>query len=208
MWAVPEAVLKKTLFPIGDLTKPEVRALAESLQLPNAKRPDSQGLCFLGPISMETMLERELTLVPGEVVDLDGRVVGKHRGAASYTLGQRHGFELDAQTPNSPIHYVVAKDISHNQITVSTERMPPDATTTSVELGAINKIGAVDDGPCLARFRYRQTLIPAQLQGETVLLDEPHYVPEGQSLVLYRDNRCLGGGVIVASTLIKNVDNG
>src|SRR3989344_2031423 len=93
LWAVPEEKLRRTLFPIGALQKSEVRALAEKLGLPNAKRPDSQGLCFLGDISLDDMLQHELGLVPGSILDEEGEVVGTHRGAALDTPGQRHGVD-------------------------------------------------------------------------------------------------------------------
>jgi len=194
LWAVGETALRKTMFPVGRLRKPEVRALALRFGLPNAARKDSQGLCFLGPISMDDMLRRELTLVPGKVLDEAGEEVGTHEGVQAYTLGQRHGFVLHAQDPDTLPHFVVAKDAGRNTITVSTKKVPDTASTT-VRLADVNWIGPAGDGPCTARFRYRQKLIPAQLRGAMVTLLEPHYVPAGQSLVLYRGERCLGGGV-------------
>lgn len=203
LWAVPQEALKKTLFPVGGFPKTKVRALAKRYKLPNAERKDSQGLCFLGPISVEDMLHRELTLTPGEVLDMRGKVVGAHEGAAAYTMGQRHGFALSAHSPDTRPHFVVGKNIKENTITVSTERYPEDARSTEVTLVDTNWIGGVEGGEMLARYRYRQTLIPARLErkGEeaTVVLAEPHFVPEGQSLVLYQKSRCLGGGVILSS---------
>ncbi len=193
---VPEVKLQKTLFPIGHLKKPEVRRLAAKFGLPNAERKDSQGLCFLGPISIDDMLHREIKLTPGEVLDVRGKVVGTHEGAAAYTLGQRHGFVLSAHTPDTRPHYVVAKDILANTITVSPDKFPHEATQTKISLSECNWIGEVADGPCFARYRYRQQLIAAERVGDTVLLHEPHYAPAGQSLVLYQGERCLGGGII------------
>ena len=203
LWAVGETALRKTMFPVGHLRKSEVRALALRFGLPNAARKDSQGLCFLGPVSMDDMLRRELTLVPGKVLDEAGEEVGTHEGVQAYTLGQRHGFVLHAQGPDTLPHFVVAKDAGRNTITVSTKKVPDTAGTT-VHLAEVNWIGPVGDGPCMARFRYRQKLIPAQLRksdfrgsltSAVITLLEPHYVPLGQSLVLYQGERCLGGGV-------------
>lgn len=203
LWAVPENKLKQTLFPIGHLQKSEVRVLADKLGLPNAKRPDSQGLCFLGDISLDDMLQHELGLTPGSVLDENGEVVGTHRGAALYTQGQRHGFDLHASSPDTQPHFVSAKDVAANTITVSSERVPSQEASPHLLLTDTNWIGKVEDGPCMARFRYRQPLMPATLvrvEGEEkVLLGVPERVPVGQSLVLYRDNRCLGGGVISAT---------
>ncbi len=201
LWAVPETKLRKTLFPVGGLHKPDVRVLAKKFGLPNAERKDSQGLCFLGPVSLDDMLHQELTLVPGDVLDSRGVVVGRHEGTPAYTLGQRHGFELSTATSERLPHFVIAKDVVHNTITVSSDRYPQGVAGARVALSAENWIGDAVDGPCMARFRYRQTLIPAIKEGSMVVLKEPHYVPEGQSLVLYRAERCLGGGIVDKSTL-------
>jgi len=204
LWAVPETKLRKTLFPVGHLQKPEVRRLAKKFGLPNSDRKDSQGLCFLGPVSINDMLHKELQLVPGNVLDEKWEVIGRHEGTAAYTLGQRHGFELSAQTPYTQPHFVVAKDITRNTITVSTNKFPEHVRETVVELSETNWIGEHKDGEYSARYRYRQKLIPAELVGELVVLKEPHFVPEGQSLVLYDlprgkagGARCVGGGVIL-----------
>ncbi len=201
LWAVPQDVLAHVLFPIGHLTKPQVRTLAQKFGLPNAGRKDSQGLCFLGPISITDMLERELTPMPGSVLNEAGEVVGVHRGAALYTMGQRHGFELATQAPDAVPNYVIAKDIEANTITVSPSKFPQGATLTKVEITDTNWIGEVYSGTYMARYRYRQELIEAQLDAEanTVTLHKPHWVPAGQSLVLYKHGRCIGGGVIKES---------
>ncbi len=206
LWAVPETKLRKTLFPVGSLTKPEVRRLAKKFGLPNSDRKDSQGLCFLGPVSIDEMLHKELQLVPGNVVDENGAVVGKHEGVQAYTLGQRHGFDLSAQTPDTQPHFVIAKDVGRNTITVSTSKFPEHVRETVVELSETNWIGpysakATQGEKLMARYRYRQKLIPAEVNIEksTVTLFEPHFVPEGQSLVLYDGARCVGGGVILNS---------
>src|SRR3989344_7522527 len=207
LWAVPEMKLRKTLFPVGSFTKQEVRRLAKKFGLPNSDRKDSQGLCFLGPVSMDEMLRKELQLVPGDVLDESGAVAGKHEGVQAYTLGQRHGFVLTLQTPDTRPHFVVAKDITRNTITVSTNKFPEHARTTEITLSDVNWIGEHREGSYMARYRYRQKLIPTRLQ-RTVLrngsqglslvtLEEPHFVPGGQSLVLYDGARCVGGGVIL-----------
>jgi tRNA-specific 2-thiouridylase len=201
LWAVPPVVLAHTLFPIGDMKKEAVRAYAQKIGLPNSARPDSQGLCFLGPISLNEMLQKELTLTPGTVLSEEGVVVGEHEGAARYTLGQRHGFRLLSQSSTASPYYVVGKDVVHNTITVSTARMPRGSRKTELTLTEENWIGEIAEGPCEARFRYRQKLIPALLREGGVTLQEPHYVPLGQSLVVYRGERCLGGGIIKTATL-------
>lgn len=203
LWAVPETALLKTLFPVGHLRKPQVRKLAHQHSLPNAGRPDSQGLCFLGDVTVADMLNKELAPVPGDVLSLEGEVVGRHEGALLYTLGQRHGFSILAQGTTTVPHYVVEKDMVFNTITVSPSKFPTSASTTEITMQEINFIGPVEPGLCEARFRYRQPLIAGVLESgkEKVTLTEPYYAPEGQSLVLYRGERCLGGGVIEKSRL-------
>ncbi len=202
LWQISQEILRRTLFPVGHLQKNEVRALAERLGLPNARRKDSQGLCFLGPVSTNEMLQRELHPLPGDVLDEKGNAVGTHHGAALYTLGQRRGFELFARSSDTLAHYVVARDIEKNTITVSADKFPQDAKQTEIILLECNWIGEVRDDSYVARYRYRQLLIPADiLEKNKVLLQEPHYAPEGQSLVLYQGERCLGGGVIEKVTI-------
>ena len=205
LWAVSKEHLVHTLFPVGGLKKPQVRALARKLKLPNSARPDSQGLCFLGDISIEDMLTRETHPTPGNVVSEKGEVIGSHKGAALYTLGQRHGFELFNHESKTKPHFVIGKDIRSNTIVVSENRYPSHARKTTIQLEQPNWIGAVEEGECMARFRYRQALMPATVsfsgKEASVTIHEPQYVPEGQSLVLYRKERCLGGGIIQEATL-------
>lgn len=203
LWAVRQEALRRTLFPVGSMEKPAVRSLAKKFGLPNARRPDSQGLCFLGDISIEDMLEREAAPEPGSVLDEHGAVIGEHRGAALYTLGQRHGFSLYHDVPHEEARYVIGKDAKKNTITVSAEKFPQGMRKTIVALEHANWIGERGEGACEARYRYRQALMPAMLAegGKEVTIDEPHYMPQGQSLVLYRGERCLGGGVITNATL-------
>ncbi len=206
LWMVPETVLGYVLFPIGGMHKFEVRTLAKKFGLPNAGRKDSQGLCFLGDIAIEDVLHHEIAPRQGNVLLENGEVIGVHNGTVLYTLGQRHGFEFFANTPKTEPHFVIAKDVKENTITVSTERYPKHATRTEVTLSEVNWIGNATSGSCLARYRYRQKLISAELYLGSVpissdpkllvVLHEPHYIPEGQSLVLYRGDRCLGGGII------------
>ena len=203
LWMVKKEILEKTIFPVGNLEKLQVRTLAEKFNLPNARRKDSQGLCFLGDVSIEDMLHKELAPVPGDVLSESGDVVGRHDGAPLYTLGQRHGFTLSSQTSDTKAHFVIGKDVEFNTITVSTERFPKDVTKTDVTLAETNWIGDRGQSSVLAQYRYHQTLIPAEITGNTqVLLQQPHYMPLGQSLVLYtKEGRCLGGGIVDKSTL-------
>lgn len=204
LWMVPKEVLPHVLFPVGGLRKPHVRALAKKFKLPNAVRKDSQGLCFLGDTSVGDLLAREITLTPGNVLDEQGRVVGSHSGVQQYTLGQRHGFVLHAQTPDTAAHFVVGKDIEKNTLIVSTSPYPQGSTATHITLRESNWIGDIPPGPYEARFRYRQTVLSATLvtaEPAQVVLQAPRHVPHGQSLVLYKGTRCLGGGIVEGAKL-------
>lgn len=206
LWAVPETVLGFVRFPVGSMAKSEVRALAEKLGLPNAHRHDSQGLCFLGPIGIDDMLSRELKPAEGRVLSESGESIGTHGGAALFTLGQRHGFSLFQHSPHTKPHFVVAKDVENNTITVSASQFPEHSIGTKIILSHTNWFGDAENGSCTAQYRYHQKYIPAELKKEgektEIILNEPHYVPLGQSLVLYRGERCLGGGVIESATLL------
>ncbi|MBP7770293.1 MAG: tRNA 2-thiouridine(34) synthase MnmA [Candidatus Pacebacteria bacterium] len=210
LWAVPQGVLQHVLFPIGHMHKNDVRKLAAAFGLPQAERKDSQGLCFLGPISVGDMLKKELNPKPGTVLNEAGEAIGTHEGALLYTMGQRHGFVLAHQGPDARPHYAIAKNLEANTITVSENKFPAGASKTKLTLVDTNWISsaaeAAEDEGLFVRYRYRQELIPATLQrtglgrAEVVLL-EPHYAPLGQSLVVYKQQQCLGGGVIQDSSV-------
>ncbi len=206
LWMVGEEQLSRTLFPVGHMDKTEVRVLAKKFDLPNARRKDSQGICFLGDISMQDMLIKELRPKTGPVISESGEKVGSHKGVELYTLGQRHGFSIDEQKGEQVPQYVIAKDIQANTITISKDQFPKDASATEVVLTSVHWIGKVMNGEYHARYRYRQKLIRTYLDISgthvRVVLLEPHYIPIGQSLVLYKGERCIGGGIVDKSTLV------
>jgi tRNA-specific 2-thiouridylase len=192
--------LAHTRFPIGGMTKPEVRAAAKRFALPVAERPDSQGLCFVGDVSMSDFLRRFIELKEGSVLDREGEIIGTHEGAALYTVGQRHGFTITRSEESKAPHYIVAVDTKSNTVTVSSERS--DSTTKEVRLEDPHWIG---NGPLLsgihaAQTRYREKPVRVELssgEGEFVAtFEEPHLVSHGQSLVFYDEDICLGGGIM------------
>lgn len=107
--------LEKTLFPLGELTKPEVRQLAQDFKLPVAAKPDSQGICFVGEVNIKDFLKKRIKPSSGKIITVDGQIVGEHEGAAFYTVGQRHGFNVGGGIP----YYVAGKDTSTNTLYVS-----------------------------------------------------------------------------------------
>lgn len=189
--------LAHTLFPVGDLPKPRVRELASHFRLPVAQKSDSQGLCFVGDVSMPEFLSRVIEVTPGPVLTTSGEVVGQHNGAALYTIGERHGFTLFTATPHETPHFVVGIDTKQNTITVSPNRS--DAYRSEVELIHTTWVQSPFEGTCDAQTRYRGEALPVRVKlGDRtkVVFDAPRLAPPGQSLVLYRDDEVIGGGNI------------
>lgn len=185
--------LPKIIFPVGGLTKSEVRAEANELGLPVAGKKESMDICFVPRGETADYLASRLPLRPGPVVDGGGRLVGNHRGAPLYTVGQRSGLGQLAQP--GP-WFVTAVDAAHNRLVVGRRE---DLARTAVELEEIHFI----DGPpkanleCEARLRYRARPVRAFYGNGVLQLREPFFgAAPGQAAVLYRGSRVLGGGTI------------
>lgn len=195
----PDA-LRAAQFPIGHLRKPEVRAYAARVGLANAHRPDSQGLCFVGPVTMDTFLKQYIPVTPGAVLDEEGKVIGTHDGAPLYTIGQRHGFTVHTAAPNIGPQYVVATDVHANTITVA-----PTLTRAERKELPLHSVRWLEEpiaGEEIAfQVRYRQTPQRGIFDPARSLLNaqEAQVVAAGQSVVLYRKDQCLGSGVLAAS---------
>jgi tRNA-specific 2-thiouridylase len=191
--------LARTLFPIGNIEKKQVRALAQKYELPVAEKADSQGLCIIGDISMRDALARFIPVEEGKVLDGEGEVIGTHEGAALYTVGQRHGFIVAGERGQVP-HYVTHIDVATNTITVSAERNA--AARLEISLRDMHWVNTAPAMPAQVQVqtRYRETPIDAEvsLHDEKVHIhfNEPHIASPGQSLVIYHGDICLGGGVI------------
>lgn len=204
LWTLTQDQLKHVLFPIGEYQKNEVRKLAEKFNLPTASKKDSQGLCFLGKVDMKDFLREYIPTEKGNVLNEQGEIVGIHDGAHLYTTGERHGFITNKKTASDAPLYVVSKDIRKNTITVSSDNYDKTKNIFSkVELSQVNWIQNPElKKRYLARFRYHQDPILCDISiekdgGVTVCFDEPQKaIAEGQSLVLYDSEKCLGGGII------------
>ncbi|MFP4616620.1 MAG: tRNA 2-thiouridine(34) synthase MnmA [Candidatus Paceibacterota bacterium] len=204
LWAVSQKVLSRTIFPVGEMKKNEVRDLAVYYDLPTAKKKDSQGICFLGKVDLKTFLSRYISPEPGDVLDEKGEVIGYHEGAWFYTIGQRHGFTVENKSPDSAPFYVIRKDVSNNTLVVSTD--PKKESVSKVSLIYENWIpegvaSEYSEKVLGAVYRYRQPERECRIsvnENETlVYFTEPQTaVAEGQSLVLYDSGRCIGGGII------------
>lgn len=195
LYRVTGEALQKTLFPLGEFTKPEVRKMAEARGLYTAAKKDSQGICFVGQIGIRDFLREYVTPVAGDIVDKQsGQKVGKHDGAIFYTLGQRHGLDVGGGLP----YYVVGKDMDKNEVYVTRDLGDNELWKKTVELTSLHWINdAPGDGEYMVRVRHRAPLVVATLQGTQLTLSEPQRaVTAGQSLVLYKDGDCVGGGIV------------
>lgn len=201
--------LAKVLFPLGEIPKTEVRKIAEQIGLPNARKKDSTGICFIGERPFREFLNRYLPTNPGPIKTTENKLVGEHMGLAFFTLGQRKGIGLGgSQDGNGDAWYVARKDIASNTLYVAQGHEHP--WLLSQELAAIDAswIAGVApvNGAYSAKTRYRQADSACEISECTQGADsfqlhfsEPQWaVTPGQSAVLYDGDICLGGGIITA----------
>lgn len=205
LYQLREEQLAHILFPLGEMKKNEVREEARKRGLQTANKPDSQGICFIGEISTETFLkDLGMREEEGEVVNLEGKVVGRHKGAWFYTVGQRHGFEVAVQQPDMPPLFVVAKDVELNRLVVGEreESMADELQVSDLHwVRKSNEQQAIGNKDIRVRIRNLGELVPAQLkmQNETLMVRFERSVfgvAPGQAAVFYKGDEVLGGGII------------
>ncbi len=197
LWAVPKEALTQTLFPVGGLEKAETRALAKQFGIPQATKKDSQGICFLGSISVDEFLKSEIGSVPGKAVDETGKEVGVHTGAVLSTLGER--VVLQGATPGP--WYVLRKDMHNNVLVVGPKPVLSALEVSSFSLRETNWLVELEEGaPVSAQYRYHGPRIPGVLSQTNSVFTPTEPIAEpvapGQSLVCYQENQLLGGGII------------
>jgi len=203
IWNVNQKILKKTLFPIGHLKKEEVRDIARKKNLLTSDKKDSQGLCFIGHIDMKDFLKRFIDTKPGKVLNEKGEIVGKHSGSILYTIGERHNFEIFQKVYNEKIYYVTSKNLDKNTITISENKKNYDSKIIKLDNVSLTRKIEFENTEIEARIRYRQPLSKAKIKHYskselTIEFNElQNSVTSGQSLVIYKNGECLGGGVIV-----------
>jgi tRNA-specific 2-thiouridylase len=193
--------LSRTLFPLGEYMKSEVRKIAQQKGLPNAQRPDSQGICFIGEVDIVNFLRNELKEMKGDIVDLDsGSTVGEHKGVWFYTLGQRKGIGVGG---SGEPYFVADKDVEKNILYVVKGRTNKELWSNTVSVKDLHLIDSLDLPKQIeAAIRYRSKASQVKLLGKnasttTFQFAKKQWAPSpGQSLVLYSNGRCLGGGVI------------
>lgn len=207
--------LAKTLFPVGELHKTEVRRIADEIKLPNAKKKDSTGICFIGERPFRDFLNRYLAKEPGPIKDEKGRTIGQHVGLSFYTLGQRQGLGIGGVKEKGALRgsgahspwYVARKDMAMNTLYVVQGHEHPWLLSSALQADEVSWCAgnAPDDGAFGNKSRYRQTDAACDFavnqRGFTLQFPQPQWaVTPGQSAVMYDGEVCLGGGVIASST--------
>lgn len=196
----PEQVAR-AVFPVGGITKPQVRDIARRFGLPNAEKKDSQGICFIGQVKMSDFLRHYLPDNPGDIVDLQGRVLGRHSGLHLFTMGQRHGHRV--ASPREGVAYVVVgKDLEHNRLVLGYEdQETPGLYARSAVVGSITNTLHPLPERVFAQPRYRAPAVPATctpLGAGKVRLDFDSPVRAlalGQVCAFYSpEQQLLGGG--------------
>ena len=202
LWSLSNEQFAYSLFPVGDTEKEQIRKEAAQAGIPTATKKDSQGVCFLGHIDIPEFLSHYVDLIPGNVLDTEGSIIGRHRSALVYTLGQRHGFTLHNRDTERTQHYVVARDIEKNTVTVSKEQSRVTDSEEITLTKTILRTPVLVGDKLEAQFRYRQTSFTIEVTAKdehslTIKtigsIEKP---AAGQSCVIYRGTLCLGGGII------------
>ena len=206
LYTLSEQQIAQSLFPVGEIEKPIVRAIAEDLGLVTAKKKDSTGICFIGERKFKDFLSRYLPAQAGDIKTLDGEVIGRHQGLMYHTLGQRKGLGIGGvKGASENAWYVVEKDLINNVLIVAQGQDNSALLSTGLiasQLDWVDRKPIRDNLCCTVKTRYRQADIACEIQpidDETirVVFDEPQIaVTPGQSAVFYQGEVCLGGGII------------
>lgn len=206
--AISQQALARTLFPVGELPKPEVRRIAEAAGLITAAKKDSTGICFIGERRFREFLSRFIPAQPGDIESVSGQIVGRHSGVCYYTIGQREGLGIGGRRDARPEPwFVVGKDVARNVLIVD-QGESQDLFSTRLTAHTATFIAGSPPASsfvCTAKTRYRQ---PDQACEVTIhedasmsvrFAERQRAVTPGQSVVFYQDEVCLGGAVIAAT---------
>jgi len=189
--------LARVLFPVGGMTKVEVREHAAEFSLPVAAKPDSQEICFVPRGETSAYLSARLPVAVGSVVDSSGRELGRHRGTALYTVGQRSGLS-DVREPGP--WYVLRVEAGANRLVVGRREELAVSSVWLEEVTFVDGVVPAEPVRCQARLRYHARPVPAVLEGGRLDLEEPFFgAAPGQAAVMYSGTRVLGGGIIRAA---------
>ncbi|WP_295389835.1 tRNA 2-thiouridine(34) synthase MnmA [uncultured Thiodictyon sp.] len=207
LYLLDQSQLSHALFPLADISKPEVRAIARGLGLDNAAKPDSTGICFIGERRFRDFLARYLPREPGPIETPEGQRLGEHQGLAYYTIGQRQGLGVGGVVGATDAPwFVAAKDPGRNALILVQGGDHPLLRSRCLAADRLHWTGGAPPGPlpfhCQARLRHRQPLQACELtavRGDTceVRFAEPQRaVAPGQSVVFYATDTCLGGATV------------
>jgi tRNA-specific 2-thiouridylase len=206
LYMLGQKALSHTLFPLGDLTKDEVREIATQQKLPNHKKKDSTGICFIGERKFRDFLSQYLPANPGDIETTDGEYLGEHQGLMYYTLGQRQGLGIGGKQGSEEKPWFVAKkDLRRNRLIVVQGHDHPLLFSDALNCSQLHWVtGNPPTLPlsCHCRIRHRQalqacTIEPAEDGLLHITFPQPQRaVTPGQSIVFYLDDDCLGGGII------------
>jgi len=196
--------LSNVLFPLADLDKSQVRKIAEENDLITAGKKDSTGICFIGERNFKNFLKTYIPARPGEIRTVDGRVIGEHDGLMYYTIGQRKGLNVGGiKGEEQGRWFVIEKDLKNNILYLS-HGDEEKLFSSALECYDFNWIPSLPEEKifeCTAKFRYRQPeqKVKVEVQNKKVLItfaEKQRAVTEGQFAVLYKNDKCLGGGII------------
>jgi tRNA-uridine 2-sulfurtransferase len=205
LYTLGQNELSQALFPLAEYSKPDIRKIAEKIQLPNATKKDSTGICFIGERRFKTFLQEFILAKPGDIVSTDGKLLGRHDGVIYYTLGQRKGLHIGGvKGEEDTAWYVVDKNLNNNQLIISAGDNHPQLLSSALTCDDAHWVVAEPDFPlhCSAKTRYRQadqlcvvTKISAS-DYRVEFSEQQRAVTPGQSVVFYQGDRCLGGATI------------
>lgn len=204
---VTQEQLKKAIFPLADLSKPQVRMIAEQAGLATAKKKDSTGICFIGERNFKNFLSEFLPAMGGNIVTSDGRIVGKHSGLMYYTIGQRSGLGLGGNQSSCAPWFVVDKNLQKNELIVEQGYDSDLLYASSLDASEVSFFTGLPSNDttihCTAKFRYRQPDVAVTVNYNKdnntvhVEFDElARAVTPGQAIVFYDGEECLGGAII------------
>jgi tRNA-specific 2-thiouridylase len=196
LYRVTKEALDKSLMPVGELEKTEVRRIAKSLGLATADKKDSQGICFVGKVGIKEFLLNELgPQAPGPIVNESGDTIGEQDGAIFYTIGQRHGLNVGGGLP----YYVSKKDMENNTVYVTTNLNDQSLWYKEITLSDLHWINEAPESnkEYKVRLRYRGPQVEARIDNNKLILkEEQRGIAAGQSAVIYDDDQVLGGGIM------------
>lgn len=206
LYMLDQRALSKSLFPLADIEKNAVRTLAHDAGFPNHKKKDSTGICFIGERRFRDFLQQYLPANPGEIQTIEGKTIGQHQGLMYYTLGQRKGLEIGgmADADEAP-WFVIEKDLDKNRLIVAQGHDHPRLFRSSLTATQLHWVSGRPHAlafQCQARCRHRQVLqdCRVEIQGDHSMhvdfATPQRAITPGQSVVLYLNGECLGGGII------------